>query len=206
MRLTPTTREQLWSASYVCALQEKVSRSPHPCPKKCSASDAGNFPEARTPYKAPCWRLWVQSKEQIFTPSIYLRRKVASHLEGRATSERHTMPRRRSVARLERIALMGVGHAFAEVAVATSGLGFNGVVIDLQQHFETYPNYQILPKFTNKIYDNVADFRQLRAVESQPGCVWAVPGHTIQTDPSCLKRCFVMFSKICTIVLPLLWS
>ena len=30
------------------------------------------------------------------------------------------MPRRRSVARLERIALMGVGHAFAEVAVATS--------------------------------------------------------------------------------------
>ena len=49
-----------------------------------------------------------------------------------------------------------------------SGLGFNGVVIDLQQHFETYPNYQILPKFTNKIYDNVADFRQLRAVESQP--------------------------------------
>ena len=48
------------------------------------------------------------------------------------------------------------------------GLGFNGVVIDLQQHFETYPNYQILPKFTSKIYDNVADFRQLRAVESQP--------------------------------------
>ena len=49
-----------------------------------------------------------------------------------------------------------------------SGLGFNGVVIDLQQHFETYPNCQILPKFTNKIYDNVADFGQLRAVESQP--------------------------------------
>ena len=30
------------------------------------------------------------------------------------------MPRRRSVARLERIALMGVGNAFAGVAVATS--------------------------------------------------------------------------------------
>ena len=40
-----------------------------------------------------------------------------------------------------------------------AGLGFNGVVIDLQQHFETYPNCQILPKFTNKIYDNVVDFR-----------------------------------------------
>ena len=56
-----------------------------------------------------------------------------------------------------------------EMNVERTGLGFNGVVIDLQQHFETYPNYQILPKFTNKIYDNVADLRQLRAVESQPG-------------------------------------
>ena len=53
-------------------------------------------------------------------------------------------------------------------AECATGMGFNGVVIDLQQHFETYPNYQILLKFTSKIYNNVADFRQLRAVESQP--------------------------------------
>ena len=32
----------------------------------------------------------------------------------------------------------------------------------------TYPYYQNLQKIINKIYDNVADFRQLRAVESQP--------------------------------------
>ena len=31
------------------------------------------------------------------------------------------MPRRRSVARLERIALMGIGDAFADAAVAASG-------------------------------------------------------------------------------------
>ena len=57
------------------------------------------------------------------------------------------------------------------------GLGFNGVVIDLQQHFETYLNYQILPKFTNKIYDNVADFRQLRAVESHPTIPYSQSSH-----------------------------
>ena len=47
-------------------------------------------------------------------------------------------------------------------------MGFNGVVIDLQHHFETYPNYQNLPKISTEIYDNVVDFMQLRAVESQP--------------------------------------
>ena len=34
---------------------------------------------------------------------------------------------------------------------ANTGLGFNGVVIDLQHHFKTYPNFQNLPKFTTKI-------------------------------------------------------
>ena len=48
------------------------------------------------------------------------------------------------------------------------GLGFNGVVIDLQHHFKTYTNYQNLPKINTKIWDNVLDFGQLRAVESQP--------------------------------------
>ena len=53
------------------------------------------------------------------------------------------------------------------------GLGFNGVVIDLQHHFKTYTNYQNLPKINTKICDNVLDFGQLRAIESQSsGSQW----------------------------------
>ena len=44
----------------------------------------------------------------------------------------------------------------------------NGVVIDLQDHFKTYTNFQNLPKISTKIYNNVLDFGQLRAVEFHP--------------------------------------
>ena len=48
------------------------------------------------------------------------------------------------------------------------GLGFNGVLIDLQHHFETYSNFLNLSKISTEIYDNVVDFTHLCAVESQP--------------------------------------
>ena len=51
---------------------------------------------------------------------------------------------------------------------AYSGLGFNGVVIDLQHHFKTCTNFQILSKISSKIYVIVADLCHLRAVESHP--------------------------------------
>ena len=50
------------------------------------------------------------------------------------------------------------------------GLGFNGVVIHLQ-HQKTDTNYQNLPNINTKIYDNVLDFGQLRAIESHPSFV-----------------------------------
>ena len=48
-----------------------------------------------------------------------------------------------------------------------AGLGFNGVVIDLQHHFMICLNFQNLHKFRTEIYDIVVDFEQLRAVESR---------------------------------------
>ena len=53
---------------------------------------------------------------------------------------------------------------------APSGLGFNGVENDLQQHFKTCPNYQNILKISTNIYVIVADLCHLRAVESQPCC------------------------------------
>ena len=54
------------------------------------------------------------------------------------------------------------------ITFCNNGLGFNGVVIDLQHHFQTCTNYQNLPKISTKIYDNCVDSAHLRAVESQP--------------------------------------
>ena len=48
-----------------------------------------------------------------------------------------------------------------------SGLGFNGVVIDLQHLFMICLNFQNLHKFRTEIYDIVVDFEQLCAVESR---------------------------------------
>ena len=51
---------------------------------------------------------------------------------------------------------------------AQAGLGFNGVLIDLQHNFKTCTNFQNLPKISSKIYAIVADFCHLRAVEPHP--------------------------------------
>ena len=48
-----------------------------------------------------------------------------------------------------------------------SGLGFNGVVIDLQHHFMICLNIQSLYKFRTEIYDIVVDFKHLSAIESR---------------------------------------
>ena len=51
--------------------------------------------------------------------------------------------------------------------ISVSGLGFNGVVIDLQHHFMICLNFQNLHKFRTEIYDIVAESAQLRAIESR---------------------------------------
>ena len=48
-----------------------------------------------------------------------------------------------------------------------AGLGFNGVVIDLQHHFMICLNFQNLHKFRTEIHDIVVDSEQLRAGESR---------------------------------------
>ena len=54
--------------------------------------------------------------------------------------------------------------------ISLSGLGFNGVVIDLQHHFMICLNFRNVYNFRTEIYDIVVDFEQLRAVESR-SCV-----------------------------------